>query len=134
MKISLTPEQYQDLIRLAYAWNFLINWNRRGKHIVSEINELAFYIYSQTWPYFVDELFTIDDDLNHLPKDKKLLEYLSYYVWKEEERFYFNLCDKLIERDSKDKNLSPKEYKKLVDSYIYDFKKNWIKNLKLVNE
>lgn len=106
MKVNLTKNQYETLMKLAYLGNWMANANRDGSSSdphIDEYEKMEDYVFS-----FAKE-FGLDEFVDHEEKDgdkyyptRKFEEETDVYKLREEydeETFWEELCTRLGERD-----------------------------------
>ncbi|MBM4129207.1 MAG: hypothetical protein FJ243_03690 [Nitrospira sp.] len=143
MEITFTKEQYEDLLKLVYLGNWMVNAHRLSYEETDQFNELESYIFSfakdaglEFYSDYAEEFDTYYPT-REFEEDTDIEKYMDEYS---EETFWDELIHALAGRDFIEKygelvtrKMSPEEqFKKLqpfIDKYEEEFEKHGIDNL-----
>lgn len=101
MEIKFTKEQYENLLKLAYLGNWMINAIRTDDKI-EKYDDIAHYIYSFAKDVGLEKYIEHDTELNQFfptrqfEEDTDIQQYIDDY---EAENFWSELIDRLARRD-----------------------------------
>ena len=145
MEIKFTKKQYEDLIKMVYLGNWMIN-SVRFDNIVKKYDEIEQHIYSFAKDAGLDKYIEFNSKLNRFfptiefEDDEEIDEYIEEY---DNAYFWDDLVSSLSKRDVIEKygekaiekmtfdELLEKE-RPFVEKYKDEFEKNGVKNLKIV--
>ena len=142
MDIEFTKEQYENLLKLVYLGDWLVNSFRTER--VSEFEDLENHLYSFAKDSGLGRLVVFDEDTKtHLPADS-LEETVTHYIEAyDEDKFWDELCHSLGQRDfirhygqaairkMKLEEMFQKEAG-FINKYAEEFEKHGLKNLEIV--
>ena len=101
MEIKFTKEQYENLLKLAYLGNWMINAIRTDDKI-EKYDDIAHYIYSFAKDVGLEKYIEYDTEMNQFfptmqfEEDTDIHQYIDDY---EAENFWSELIDRLARRD-----------------------------------
>jgi len=151
MKIKFTKEQYENLLKLVYLGNWMINAIRsgaKGDEQIEKYNELEQYIFSFAKDAGLERYIEFNERYDKFfptrdfEEDKEIEQYLEDY---NDEIFWDELADRLGTRDfirqygmemiekmdSEERFLKQQEF---IIKYEEEFEKNGIENLELLKK
>ena len=105
MKIRFTKEQYENLIKLVYLGNWMINAIRsgaKGDEIIQKYEDIEQYIYSFAKDFGLEEHIEFDEEFNkffptrNFEENSGVDQYRDEY---EDEFFWDELIDRFARRD-----------------------------------
>jgi len=148
MEIKLTKEQYENLLKLVYLGNWMVNAIRsgaEGDEQIEKYNEIEQYIFSFAKEAGLEEYIEFDEKYNRFfptadfEEDPEIEKYLQDY---NDEIFWQELADKLGTRDfireygkeAIDKMDQEERFIKLQEfiiKYEEEFEENGIENLEI---
>ena len=139
-KINLTKRQYQDLVKLAFIGERVLNTQHEEIQYKEE-SKLVNYLYSQNKKFGLDEYFDVFEDQYELNENitSRILPLIEEYTNKE---FWPTLIRILTKRDfyeilQKREDVKDDEYEKLEEQiskkYLKEFNDNYIDNLRIKN-
>jgi len=105
MKINFTTEQYENLIKIVYLGNWMINAIRSGNpgdEQIEKYNEIEQYIFSFAKDFGLEKYIELDEKFNkyfpsqELEADKEIEQYMEDY---NNQIFWDELADRLGWRD-----------------------------------
>ena len=142
MNIEFTKEQYENLLKLVYLGDWLVNSFRTDR--VPEFEDLEKYAYSLAKDFGLEKLVVLDSETKeYLPADC-LEELVNHYIEAyDEDKFWDELCHSLGQRDfirhygqaaiqkMKLEEMFQKEAE-FVHKYAEEFEKHGLKNLEIV--
>ena len=144
IKIEFTKAQYENLIKLVYLGNWMINAIRTDD-IVKKYDDVEQHIYSFAKDVGLDKYIEFDSELNkffptkELEEDEEMEKYREEY---DDEIFWDEITDRLAGRDfirkygenaikkMTRKERSEKEYP-FIEKYEKEFAKYGIENLEI---
>jgi hypothetical protein len=149
MEIKLTNEQYENLLKIVYLGNWMINAIRSGNEgdeQIEKYNEIEQHIFSFAKDAGLEKYIEFDEKYNQffptveLEEDSEIQKYLEDY---NDEIFWQELADKLGTRDFIRKygieaieKMDPEErflkHQEFIIKYEEEFEKNGIENLEIV--
>ena len=144
IEIKFTKKQYEDLIKMVYLGDWMIN-SVRFDNIIEKYNETEQHIYSFAKDAGLDKYIKFDSELNRfsptseLEDDEEIDEYIEEY---DNANFWEGLIYRLARRDVIEKygekaieKMTSKELLEkgdpFVEKYKDEFEKNDTKNLKI---
>ena len=145
MKINFSKKQFENLIKLVYLGNWMINAIRVGDEKIKKYDEIEQYIYSFAKDFGLEKYIEFSKKYNKFFPARELEEGTDVEQYREEydnETFWEDLIDRLTRRDfikkygeGTVKKMSleeriEKEYP-FEEKYRNEFEKNGIENLKV---
>jgi len=145
MKINFSKKQFENLIKLVYLGNWMINAIRVGDEKIKKYDEIEQYIYSFAKDFGLEKYIEFSKKYNKFFPARELEEGTDVEQYREEydnETFWEDLIDRLTRRDfvkkygeETVKKMSleeriEKEYP-FEEKYRNEFEKNGIENLKV---
>ena len=148
MEIKLTKEQYENLIKLVYFGNWMINAIRLEDERIKKFDEIEQYIFSFARKANLDRCIEFDEKYNRFFPTRKFEEDIELKQYKndyDEEIFWQELADRLGTRDfikkyrkeviekmdQKERFLKNQE---CIIKYEEEFEKNGLANLELLKK
>ena len=151
MEIKLTKEQYENLLKLVYLGNWMVNAIRsgaEGDEQIEKYNEIEQYIFSFAKKFGLEKYIEFDEKYNQffptreLEQNPEVEKYLQDY---NEEIFWQELAERLGTRDfvrkySKEaiEKMDPEErflkHQEFIIKYEEEFEKNGIENLEILKK
>jgi|UniRef100_A0A7C6E9Y0 hypothetical protein len=145
MEIKLTKKQYENLLRLVYLGNWVINSIRPPDELIEKYEELEQYIFSLAESAGLGKyvVFAKEDNRFYptpeLEEDPELCQYLEEY---DTRTFWDELIYRLARRDlirhygiDEIKKMDPKERivkeSRFIEKYAQEFEKHGIEYLRL---
>ncbi len=140
--VKFAKEQYEQLVKLIYLGDWLVNSFRTER--ITEFENIENHLYSQAKDFGLDKLVVFDEETGkYFPADC-LEEAVSQFIEEyDEDNFWGELCRKLGQRDfirqhgqaaiqkmKLDEML--KEEGEFILKYAAEFEKNGLKNLEIV--
>lgn len=151
MEIKLTKEQYENLIKLVYLGNWMINAIRSGSEEdpqIEKYNEIEQYIFSFAKDAGLENYIEYDEEFKkffptqELEENPEIEQYREEY---EDEVFWQELAERLGSRDflkhygeETIKKMSQKErflkQEEFIIKYEEEFEKNGLNNLEILKK
>ena len=148
MEIKFTKEQYENLVKLVYLGNWMINAIRCGSDIIEKFEDLEQYIFSFYKEFGLEGCIEYDEeDKRFYPTGKfemesEIEEYRQEY---DNENFWDELISRLARRDfirkygedainkmTLEEIMEKESY--FIEKYEEEFEKYGIERLKIKNE
>lgn len=134
MKIELSKEQYQCLVRLVMAGNWLINSHRAGDEILEEYEEMEQYILSLAKQFDAEDIVQcFEDDSKYYAVsglEEEIMEFSTEY---DNNVFWDELISRMALKEAvkKYKNPTTEQVWKLEDDYSNEFAIHGINRLEV---
>lgn len=129
-KVEFTKEQFENLLKMAYVGNWVINSHRLDEDLIEKFEDLQAYLFAQAKSFGLEHLAdeTIDDEAcpsDELEDSEEMMGYIDEY---DNETFWNQLCDRLALRDACNKygeeaikNMDPEERFKVISEIECDY-------------
>ena len=140
--VKFTKEQYENLLKLIYLGDWLVNSFRIER--ITEFENIENHLYSQAKDFGLDKLVVIDAETQTYFPASSLEEAVTHFIEEyDEDNFWGELCRKLGQRDfvrqygqdaiqkMKLDEMFQKEAE-FIHKYAEEFEKNGLKNLEIV--
>ena len=145
MKIEFTKEQYENLIKLAYVGNFVINGIRFGEEEIPGFNELEEHIYKHAKDFELGNLvaeeegeFFASDELEENAEIEEFFEaFRDEIFWNElgdrlaVQAILENYNDEALAKMSDDEQFLLRT--SVSDQFEEEFDENGLENVKVIN-
>jgi len=151
MEIKLTKEQYENLLKLVYLGNWMINAIRsgaEGDERIKKYDEIEQYIFSFTKKAGLEKYIEFDEKYNEFFPSREFEEDLEMEQYRQDydnEVFWQELANRLGSRDfikeygkeairkmdQKERFLKEQEF---IIKYEEEFEKNGIQNLEILKK
>lgn len=100
MKLELSGEQYERLLELAFAGNWMLNGWREPGCLLNEYEDLCRHLFSCSGAFMAQEMVERDESLKEYflatPYERKMLAYIDQY---DEHVFHEELIVRLIRKE-----------------------------------
>jgi hypothetical protein len=126
MRIELSKQQYEKLVRLVMTGNWVINACKEDDDIIQEYEDLEQHIFSYHERYEIADIIASDDDgILYPTKDleDEVAVFVDGYV---DDVFFDKLTDCLVIKEAFKKYADPtqKQLLEIYNKYEEEFKKN----------
>jgi hypothetical protein len=145
-EIKLTPQQYEDLVKLVYLGNYLIN-NFRSDQELDRFNALESYVFSRAKDFGLAWVMDMDEETGEIYPSREFSQAEEVSLFIEdfvENSFWDELINRMTSRDLFRKygqqvvesmpweDLMKKE-EPVFQKYVNEIEMNGVENLEIVN-
>ena len=141
--ISLTDEQYKDLMQLVYLGNFMANATRNNDEMIPQFEDMEQHIYASAHEFGCGEYVDRHDAVEGIYPTREFEEMMDRFVCEyDADIFWEELLHRMTERDLVDaygeKAVSSmsiveriEKERPFVQTYDKEFSENGLKNLRI---
>ena len=141
--ISLTDEQYKDLMQLVYLGNFMANATRNNDEMITQFEDIEQYVYSFAQEFGCGEFVDRHDAVEGIYPTREFEEMMDTFVSEyDADIFWEELLHRMTERDLVDaygeKAVSVmsiveriEKERPFIQTYDKEFSENGLKNLRI---
>ena len=142
--ISLTDEQYKDLMQLVYLGNFMANATRNNDEMIEAFENIEQHIYTFAEQFGCGEYVDRHDAVEGIYPTREFEEMMDRFIAEyDSDIFWEELLHRMTERDLVDAHGEPavasmglveriEKERGFVQTYDKEFSENGLKNLRIV--